>query len=95
MVGESETERFIFLAKTTGAYCLSDEAGKIKCPVLVLGADGDRIFDSREMKDLAAKCHGDFYLYEGYSHAVYDEAPDYKGRILAFFHDDAVEGKSV
>ena len=95
MVGESETERFIFLAKTTGAYCLSDEAGKIKCPVLVLGAYGDRIFDSREMKDLAAKCHGDLYLYEGYSHAVYDEAPDYKGRILAFFHDDAVEGKSV
>ncbi|MBR6311681.1 MAG: hypothetical protein IKR51_01740 [Oscillospiraceae bacterium] len=25
------------------------------------------------------------YMYEGYSHAVYDEAPDFRGRLKAFF----------
>ena len=34
------------------------------------------------------------YLYEGYSHAVYDEAPDFKARVLRFLAGEAT-GEAV
>ena len=37
----------------------------------------------REIADLLG-C--ELHIYEDYGHAVYDEAPDYKERILEFFH---------
>ena len=35
--------------------------------------------------ELAEKLDCDLYIYEGYGHGVYDEAPDYADRLKQFF----------
>ena len=55
--------------------------------VLAIAAKGDKgieYTDSLKMAELTGcKC----YIYEGMSHAVYDEAPDFLYRIKAFFEE--------
>ena len=50
----------------------------------VLGAKGDKIFKEKEFLDMAEKNGCKVYIYEGYSHAVYDEAPDFLDRVYEF-----------
>ncbi len=65
-------------------FDISKEIGKISCPAFVLGAGEDRVLGVQAAKDLigALDC-GDF-IYDGYGHGVYDEAPDYLSHILDF-----------
>lgn len=63
-----------------------DTLDRIKCPMLVIGAENDTIFPAAEASvEMAEKLGCELYIYERYCHAVYDEAPDYKDRIMAFF----------
>ena len=61
----------------------------LKCPTLVLGAELDRtlgVIASREIAE-ALERNGvpvELYVYENYGHAAYDEAPDFRSRILEF-----------
>lgn len=65
--------------------CL-DTLDGIKCPMLVIGAENDTVFPAEEFsREMAEKLNCELYIYEKYCHAVYDEAPDYKDRIMAFF----------
>jgi hypothetical protein len=53
---------------------------------LALGSEGDRVTTPEGSRQIAEKLGCAIYLYDSsYGHAVYDEAPDYKERILAFF----------
>lgn len=64
----------------------SDTLERIKCPMLVIGAENDTVFPAEEAsREMAEKLGCELYIYEHYCHAVYDEAPDYKDRIMAFF----------
>ena len=68
-----------------GFDCL-DELPGIRRPMLVIGAENDTVFPAEiSSKEMAEKTGWELYIYEHYCHAVYDEAPDYKDRIMAFF----------
>lgn len=86
---EEDMGRFCVLARA----CLEFEAYEglvnIKCPTLVLGAELDQtlgVIASREMAEVLERngVPTDLYIYENYGHAAYDEAPDFRSRILEF-----------
>lgn len=62
-----------------------DELDEIKCPVLVIGSWKDRTLSPKGSVEIAEKLGCELYMYDGYSHAVYDESPDYKERLMSFF----------
>ncbi len=91
MTGESitdaELERFILFAEGTKDFDISKELRNIKCPVLSLGAADDKVLPgaAEELKILFSdNPNFETYLYNGYGHAAFDTAPDYKERLLQF-----------
>ena len=66
-------------------FDMTEELKQVKIPVLFIGAKGDKIFSYEEMKKIPDTLGCEYYFYEGYSHAVYDEAKDLKKRIYDFF----------
>lgn len=87
-VTEDELERFAVVSECMEGFDFTEELRKIKCPVLVIGDTSDKIFGA-DSSELIAECLSgnsdcELYMYEGFGHAVYDTAPDYKERILAF-----------
>ncbi len=85
-ISEAEYERFLILARACQDFDCYQELTKVQCPVLVLGSEGDCVVTAEGSRELAQKLGCAIYLYDSsYGHAVYDEAPDYKERCLAFF----------
>ena len=85
-ITQAEYERFLVLARACQGFDVYEELSTIKCPVLVLGSEGDRVVTPAGSREIAEKLGCASYLYDSsYGHAVYDEAPDYKKRILDFF----------
>lgn len=86
--GEGATERdfenFLISADAVGAFDVSDEIQKIACPVLVMGAAEDCVLGVQASYDLIEALRCAHFIYEGYGHAVYDEAPDFLDHIAAF-----------
>lgn len=76
--------RFAVLARACEAFDVYDRLSELRCPVLVLADENDRVIDCRSSLEMieALGCEG--HLYQGYSHAVFDESPDVKQRVLAF-----------
>lgn len=86
-ITEKEYERFIILARSSLSFDVSERLGEIKSPVLVLGSEGDRVVTPEASLEIiqALGCEG--YIYpSSYGHAVYDEAPDYRRRMLDFLN---------
>lgn len=88
--GEGTTEldyqNFIIALDALMNFDVSDQLKNITCPVFVLGAGEDRILGvdaSYEIMD-QLQCKG--YIYEGYGHGVYDEAPDYLSHVTDFLN---------
>ena len=50
-------------------------------------SNDDKIFGGETTKNLAKKINCEYYLYNEYGHAVYDEAPDFRGRMLKFLQN--------
>jgi 3-oxoadipate enol-lactonase len=87
-ITEKEYERFLILGRSCLSFDCLEELTRIKCPVLVLGAEGDRVVTPEALKETAEALHCELYLYdESYGHGVYDEAADYKQRMLDFFEN--------
>ncbi|MBQ2117574.1 MAG: alpha/beta hydrolase [Clostridia bacterium] len=90
-VTEEDLGRFSVLARGMRGLDLTGELSRIRCPVLAIADREDRVFDWREIEGIGRAPGGcpdfRFYLYEGYGHAVYDTAPDYKERMRRFFAD--------
>lgn len=82
---KEDLDRFVTLAEGTRNFSVYDKLDKITCPVLILGSKNDTVLHVDNMIDTADKLGCEIYLYEGYSHAVYDLAPDFKERIIGFF----------
>ena len=86
---EQDMARFCVLAKACLEYDAFAGLEKLKCPTFVLGAELDQVLGviaSREIAEVL-KQNGvpvELYVYENYGHAAYDEAPDYRARILEF-----------
>ncbi len=85
-ITDEEYDRFIILAKSCVGFDCTADLSKITCPVLVLGAEGDKVTTPDGSRQLAEILNCDIYMYDDtYGHGVYDEAEDYKQRILDFF----------
>ncbi len=86
---DEDLERFVVLAKASEGFDVTSELGQIKCPVLVLGSEDDAVLGAKASRDLFAglegHCKAELFMYNGYGHAAYDMAPDYKERLIRFF----------
>ena len=87
-VTDDEMDRFVILAEGMKDFDVTGDIQKIACPVLVIGDNTDRVLGAGATIEIGEflKDHSGFemYLYDGYGHAVYDTAPDFKERILCF-----------
>lgn len=82
----SDYERFIICAKALEDFDIRNELGKIGCPTLIISSATDQVLDPSSSHELHEMIKGsELHVYEGYGHAAYDLAPDYKQRIIAFF----------
>ena len=86
---EQDMKRFSVLARTCLKFEAYEGLARIKSPTFILGAELDQtlgVIASREIAEVL-KQNGvptELYIYENYGHAAYDEAPDYRSRILEF-----------
>ena len=85
-VTEEDMRRFVTMTEGLKGFDVSEGLGRIACPTLVLGAADDRVLGGEASEEIAARVRGaELHMYEGYGHAAYDLAPDYKARLLGFF----------
>ena len=87
-VTDEDLARFIIISEGTKDFDISDDLEKISCPVLLIGSKDDGVLGADATMQIAKRLHGkqdfEFYMYDGYGHAAYDTAPDYKERVLDF-----------
>lgn len=87
-----EMERFIILAESMKGFDITDRLSCIKCPVLVMGAFDDTVLDSDMTMEIAEKLEETtdikLFVYNGYGHAAFDTAPDYKQRIAKWLEGE-------
>lgn len=84
-VTDEDMSRFVILAEGMRGFDLSGDLGSIECPALVLGSKDDQVVGAEASQSMADKLKDcELYMYEGFGHAAYDTAPDYKDRILEF-----------
>ena len=85
-VTEADLRRFAALAGAAEGFDVLDALGQLACPVLVLGAEDDRVLGGEASRKIArAAAQAELHMYDGFGHAAYDLAPDYKERLLRFF----------
>ncbi len=83
---EEELSKFALCTKASSGFDIVHMLGDIRCPVLVLGAENDAVLTGAASREIANVLGCEIYMYgEPYGHAVYDEAPDYKDRLIEFF----------
>ena len=80
-VTKTELGRFIILAEGMKEFDVTSRLKEITCPVLVLGSRDDKVLGGEASEEIAEKIGCEVYMYEGYGHAVYDLAPDYRERM--------------
>ena len=84
-VSEEDLQRFIIQLEGTRGFNVLDRLPEIRCPVLVLGDETDAVLGVQATRDIIASIpQAKLHIYDGYGHAAYDTAPDYKDRILQF-----------
>lgn len=88
-VSDEEFEKFIILSQAVIENNTFDCLEKIQCPILVIGAKGDKVFSESTSVEIAEKTGCKIYLYdESFAHSAYDEAEDYKDRIKNFLDEE-------
>jgi len=90
-VTPQELRRFAVQVRAIEDFDVTEKLPGIACPLLVLSARDDHVLGEGAEKTLSGRLGGrkDYacHVYEGYGHAAYDLAPDYKERLLRFFSD--------
>lgn len=90
-VTDEDLARFVIQSKAMRGIDVTGDIRKISCPTLVIGSLDDRVLGGDASIEIARQLQGQqgavLYMYSGYGHAVYDTAPDYKERLLAFLND--------
>ena len=88
-ITDEELNRFIILAEGTKGFDVRKDIKKINCPTLLIGDKDDLVLGEESSLEiirlLKDKKNFEYYMYEGYGHAVYDLAPDYVKRLLDFY----------
>lgn len=81
---DEEMKRLAILAAACVTHDAREVLCRISCPTFVICSNRDKVFPSADSEYLAEVLGSRLYIYDGYSHAVYDEAPDFKSRMLGF-----------
>lgn len=77
--------RFLTQAESCLNHDAWDDLPRIFCPTLVLGGSEDRIVTAQASRDLAQRIVGaELVIYDGLSHALYEEAKDFLDRVASF-----------
>ena len=86
MLGKNATyERFIIQAQACLKHNTYNYLEKIKCPTLIIGARKDKALGIIGSEELAEKIsNSEIYIYEEYSHGVYEQAKDFNDRVLEY-----------
>lgn len=79
---KEEMARMAVLVEACLQFDVYDRLPEIQCPVFVVGSWQDSVLTGDASVELSRKLNCPLYLYTGYGHAVYDEAPDYRTRML-------------
>ena len=82
---DEDCDNFVIYASACGSFSAYEELQKVRSEVLVIGSRCDEVVSLKGSEEIAQKLGCEMFVYDGYSHAVYDEAPDYLDRILGFF----------
>ena len=77
-----ECRCFSRVIRTMYDFDILEDIRKIDIKTFVIGSELDPIFGESASREIANAIGGDLYIYEGYSHAFYDEAPDFKHRVM-------------
>lgn len=85
---DEDLDRFIILAESCDSFDVYSRLSEIRCPTLVIGSKTDKVFDFKYIAELAEQLGAQFSVYEGYSHALYDETPDCIKEIIEFYNKD-------
>ncbi len=88
-VTADELQRFAVLSAACAHVDTYNDLGKIKCPVFVIGAALDHVVGAEASTIMYEKLKAEgvpcqFYMYNDYGHAAFDEAKDYRQRIYDF-----------
>ncbi len=87
-VTAEELRRFTILAEGTRGFDVTGDLARIACPVFLIGSKDDRVIGGDATARIAECLKGRadlmVHMYDGYGHAAYDTAPDFKERMLAF-----------
>lgn len=84
-VTDDELARFVILAEDIRGFDIADDLAKIACPALMVGSRDDRVLGGDASMQIAERLRNcELHMYDGYGHAAYDTAPDFKARVLRF-----------
>ena len=87
-VTSDDLKRFCTITEGMKGFDVTGDLHKIMCPVLVIGSNDDKVLGGEAsvkiMESLKGKSGCELFMYDGYGHAVYDLAPDYRERMLKF-----------
>ncbi len=93
-VTDRDLRRFVIMARGMDGLDLRERLASVFCPVLVIGDRDDRVLgpeaSERIYSLLRDHTRAELYMYEGYGHAAYDTAPDYRERMAAFLDDRCI-----
>ena len=91
-VTDEDLRRFVILAGSPVNFDITGDLEKISCPVLLIGSNDDNVLGAEATLLIAEHLKHlpgfELYMYDGYGHAVYDTAPDYKDRVLRFLTNE-------
>ena len=81
-------DRFLVMTQACLTCHTYEQLGQIRCPVLVLGGEQDRVVGPEASREIAARLSCELYMYPELGHAAYEEAGDFNQRVYAFFSEN-------
>ncbi|MBO6194736.1 MAG: alpha/beta hydrolase [Bacilli bacterium] len=78
-------DRFIVMCKSCLIFDVYRELNKIKSPTFIIGGSDDNVLGVEGSILLNKKIkNSELYIYEGYSHGLYEQAKDFNDKVLEF-----------
>lgn len=76
-------ERFRILCESCLSHDVYEDLPEIRCPVYIIGASLDRVLGPEASAEMHEAIPGsEIYMFEGYSHGVYEQAKDFNEMAL-------------
>ncbi|MDY6367140.1 MAG: alpha/beta hydrolase [Clostridia bacterium] len=81
---EDKSKRFEIYCSACLNFDVYERLNELPAKTFVIGAAEDKVTTPAAAKEIAQKSGAKYYEYKTFGHAVFDEATDYKQRILDF-----------